>query len=377
MRRRTLSVVAVLCCMACLAGCWDYRGMDEINIVAGVAIDKSDAGDSYRLTLEIVNLSAIKDGNGAPSLLVTAEGPTLFDAVRNSKKKLYNKLYFGSMRAIIVDKDLAREEGILGVIDGFLRDIEPRETTLLVISQEDTAQELIQAKGLDTSIVSYEIAQIIEEDNNVDYTSKKVQMYEAYNTVMAKGLELVLPAFHVVKNNGDKVAEIDGIAIFHHDRLVEFLPPEETHYYLMVIDEQVGGVVSFPYAQGHPEIVSAEIYSCKSRPKTVYAEGSLSISIAVEVQLGIVESPTTESPSEKNIEQMQFQAEKHLESRIMDVLRHVQQNPGCDIFGFGNKIYENQYPLWQEIGEDWETLYQDAKFKLDVRVNIINTGLTS
>ena len=376
MNQHKLFLIATILFAALLSGCWDYQGMDEINIVAGAAVDK-DEGGGYKLTLEIVNVSGLKEGGGDESLLISAEGPTLFEAVRNAKKRLYNKLYFGSMRTIIVSQSLAEDEGVLCVIDGFMRDIEPRETTYLVISQEDTAQEIISAKGLDTSNVSYEIAEIIQEDNKVDSTSKSVQLYQAYNMIHAKGLELVLPAFRLVKNNGEDAAEINGIAVFQHDRLAGFLSPEEAHYFLMAADDKAGGALSFPYEQDGSDLVSIEIIRCKSKSKPEYTDRKATIHVAVHMQISIVEFPDDKIYSETVMEQVKLRTEEELETRIYKAFRRIQENPGLDIYGFGNQIYEDQYSLWIDIEDQWPTLFQDAGFEIQVNADIPNVGIMS
>jgi spore germination protein KC len=346
-------------------------------MVAGVAIDRGETPGAYMLTLEIVNLSAIKDGNGEESLLITAEGPTLFEAIRNAKKKLYNKLYFGSMKTMVISREIARDDGVLSILDGFMRDIEPRETTVLVISQEDSARALLSAAGLDKSNVSYEIAQIIEEDHKVDSTSQKVQLYQAYNMIRDKGTELVLPAFHLVENTGKDVVEIDGLAIFRRDRLVGFMSPEDARYFLMIINEKVGGALSFPYAENGSERISAEIFACESKQNIQYTAQALTIGIAVDIDLGIIEIPGVVSPDTQMLAQIRSQAEAHIKNRIAEIIQRAQESPGFDCFGFGNKLYMDHCGLWASLEDQWETLFQEAAVEIKVTSNITNTGLIS
>lgn len=376
MNKRRFLCCIILVCMV-LSSCWDYRGLDEINIVAGLAIDRSEETGSYRLTLEIVNVSSMKNDSEADTLLVTTEGTTLFEAIRNAKKKLYNKLYLGSMRTIIISEDIAREEGILLIVDGFLRDVEPRETISLVISREDSAEKLLSAKGLDTSNVSFEIAKIIEEDSKVDSTSKKMLLYQAYNIIVAQGIELIVPAFRLVKNQKDDVIEINGVGIFKGDKLIDFMEPEDAHYFLIATDNKVGGPLSLTYSEDNPQPLSFEIKKCKSTPGFEYKNGKISIMVKVELELVIIEISTNVYTTEESLDYMKGRTKKFLEKNLSEVFYKYQKNPGVDIYGYGNRIYEDDYALWQEIGEDWEELFKDADFKADVTVGIVNIGLTN
>ncbi|MGI6168914.1 MAG: hypothetical protein ACOYI4_04235 [Christensenellales bacterium] len=39
MKRHSICILIVLCCLL-LTGCWDYQGLNEINIVTEIAVDK-------------------------------------------------------------------------------------------------------------------------------------------------------------------------------------------------------------------------------------------------------------------------------------------------------------------------------------------------
>lgn len=374
MKARIVCVTLVLMCVLLLSGCWDYRGMDKINIVAGLAVDQAEDG-GYEVTMELVNIAETSEGSGQGSLMVSAEGPTIFEAVRNAKKKLYNDLYFGSMRTIIVSEEIAKNPGVLVVIDGFIRDMETRETIVLAVSQEDTAKEIITTKGLDSSNISFEIAKIVMEDQKVDSSSRGVQLYEAFNYVQAKGLELILPAFRLTKNDGEDVAEINGVAIFKGDKFVSYLSPEETHYFLLATDPEARGAFSFTLPDSE-ESVALEIMKCTNKPEVQYADGKVSVRVTVDVSYKIVEiSGCVEPISDDTLKKINAQAETVLTERITEVFNKTQADPGLDIYGYGNLLYEDQYHVWKEIKDRWDELYKEADFNVEVNATDVNVGI--
>jgi spore germination protein KC len=349
--------------------------MDKINIVAGIAVDKSPDG-GYELTLELIDIAAIKNGSAQDALIVSAVGPSLFEATRNAKKKLFNTLYFGSMRTIIVSEEVARDTGVLAIIDGFIRGAETRETVVLAISQEKKASDLILAAGLDFSDTSMEIAKIVVDNQKSDSTTRNVPLFEAYNYVQAKGLELVLPAFHVVENDGEDVVEVNGLAVFRGDKLVSFLSPEESHYFLMATEVGSRGALSFTMPDTEAK-VALEIVECANIPDVRYADGAVTVSLEVELGYRIVELAGVSEPvSEDVLRDINQQAERVLADRIAAVFRKTQENPGLDIYGYGNLLYENHYKLWTEIEDEWEELYRDASFEVRVKTTNVNVGVT-
>ena len=75
-----------------LPGCWSYRGINEMAIVSGLAIDKNPENNNFIVTVEVVDTSKSIKNEGISGKIIQAEGLTIFDAVRNAKRRLTNKL---------------------------------------------------------------------------------------------------------------------------------------------------------------------------------------------------------------------------------------------------------------------------------------------
>ncbi|HWQ50869.1 MAG TPA: Ger(x)C family spore germination protein [Terriglobales bacterium] len=378
MRRKAALAIVPLLFSLLLCGCWDYRSMDELNIVAGLAVDAREHGEGFTVTFELVDVSTMKEGSGSKSVYVTAEGPTVFEAVRNAKKKLYNKMYFGNTRAIIISREVAEKVGVRDLVTGFLRNPEPRETLSLIVSLEEKASDLITSAGADQRIISYDMAQIIGEDKQVSATSKQVLLYQAYNLIETPGKELVLPAFHLTENEGADTVELDGLAIFKGDKLAGFLSPDETRYFLLATDDRIGGPISFPYSDDPAsQEVSVTIYRCKNRPQVTYRDGKVSIEVEVNLEVGIVELRGQELGEGDGRQALEGRMKEVVERRMREVFEKVQRSPGADIYGYGNMLYMDDHALWEKIGGNWDNLFQNAEFTANVEVVITHAGLMS
>lgn len=375
MKKRLLLFCVILFMLFSLTGCYDSRGMDEINIVSGIAVDKGEDGQ-YLLTLEIVDLSAKENTGGTETMLVESEGPTIFEAVRNSKLRLFNKLYFGNMHTLVVSQKLAREDGITEIFEVFLRDVEPRENISVLISQEESARELVTSEGIDAANISHELNKIVFEDKNVASNTKQLELYEAYNMLYTEGHELVLPSFHLT-NNGDKeIVEVSGIAIFKEDKLVSFLSPLDTHYFLIAAEDDAKGALSFPSPKGDGYLVSVEVYGSKNKTKLSYTGGRLHVNVSIDIKLGVTENYTAPRNGLEPKE-LTTALEDFLEIKTKEVFLQLQENPGCDIYGYGEKMYEEQYPLWQTLKGDWDAVFREAEFEVEISAGVVSTGLAS
>jgi spore germination protein KC len=106
-----------------------------------------------------------------------------------------------------------------------------------------------------------------------------------------------------------------------------------------------------------------------------YENGKVSISVEINLNIGIVEMRGQEVGSDAQRRELTERVQEVLERRIREVFEKVQQKPGCDIFGYGNLIYMNDYALWEEIGDNWDSLFQNAQFEAKVNVVITHAGL--
>jgi len=163
----------ILACLMCLAiafvlsGCWNYRSLDELDIVVGLAIDYDKEKKVFWVDYEIADLMGADKQSPIQSRIVRSEGKTIFDAARNAKRKEEDRLYFGSANTVVISHQVAKEIGLNPVLDWILRDAECRETVNVVISQEETAANLLETTEGYKGIISVAINQIVREDKKV------------------------------------------------------------------------------------------------------------------------------------------------------------------------------------------------------------------
>ena len=179
MMKKAVCVLLALLISFSMTGCWNYRGLNEMTLVAGVAVDK--VGEKYYLTFEIIDLTSPTKEGGIKAKLIESEGNSIFEAVRNAKKRAANRLYFGNTQIVILSREIVSQDGVESLINWFLRDAEVRETAELVVSQEETAKMILAQEEEKDQVVSYEIIRIIEEDENLTGSTVRVPLYEVFN----------------------------------------------------------------------------------------------------------------------------------------------------------------------------------------------------
>lgn len=362
--------------MPLCTACWDYREVDQMTIVAGLAVDKTFNGD-YLLTFEAVDLQGVQSDKPVKSVLIESQGETLMDAIRNTISKDFPKLYFGHTTVVILSREIA-EDGVLKIVDFLFRDAEPRLNINLYVSEEKTANEIMKYKPSMSEILSVELTNILDEQKNLA-KALLVPAYKFVNAVAEEGVSAVLPSLCIVDNVDGKTVKLCGTAIFKGDKLQGFISDEETYALSFILDEVKGGViVTNIESETEEKALSLEIMESSTNIKPVYSDNKLSVEVNIDTKTFLNENMSTKSFGDKQSrEEVKKNAEDQLKDRIERLIEKMQKGYGADVFGFGNSVYKNIPKLWKEKWEEWDIIFRDLDVTVNINIEIEHIGLLS
>ncbi|EMS69535.1 Ger(x)C family spore germination protein [Ruminiclostridium cellobioparum] len=368
-----ITVLSIFC-----TGCWDYMEINQMSIVSGAAVDKTPDG-KYKLSIEIIDLKG--GGRDAPvhSKKLESYGDSIFDAIRNSIKISAQKLYWGHAEIIIISKDVAKE-GILPIIDFLSRDAEPRLSIDILVSNEDTAEKLLDSQSISTEIRTYEINKMLDEQKKLS-KSPKVEVYQFINALGNEGISAVIPVVGLTQNAGEATSQLIGTAVFKQDKLQYMFNGDDTKYYLFVMDKIKGGLLVVNKTQNNNNAgnFTLDIDSNKTYVKPVYSKGKLSfeISIKTKTTLGEIDDNKIKFTSQSEIEKLEKQTQAELKKNVERVIKAVQSEYDIDIFGFGLKVKQDMPELWKKIKPDWDDFFKNVQVEANAEVRIKHAGLLS
>lgn len=377
MKRKSI----ILCCIITatlslsLTGCWNYREIDQLYMVSGFAVDKAPDG-KFLITVEAVDIkTAGKEATFAP-LILSAEGETLLDAIRNIIIISGRKLYWSHAKVIIIGQELAKE-GIIPILDLISRDPEPRLELNVIISKERTAGEIFLLQSTVEKIQGFEIYTMVKSQKSLS-KAPTIKAYQLVNSLSLEKGAAVLPVIGFAMNAGKKNIALSGAAVLKKEQLAGFLGEEDTKYLLFVRDEIKGGVLpEMKLSEASPKIISLEIFENKTQITPVYSNGKVSMNIEIKTKAAVDEHGTTKSYIDpENISVLKREAEKSLENNIKNTIRKVQEEYETDIFGFGNEIKIKMPSLWKSMEQDWDRLFPDLDVNVKASIDIRNTGIT-
>jgi spore germination protein KC len=375
MIRRLVAVVLLFAALLTLGGCWNYRGLDQLSIVVGIAIDYDKESRLYHLCYEIVDLSGTNKEAAIQSKTLTSSGETLFEAARNAKKKEADKLFLGSAQVLVFSHQLVQEMGILDVLDWFLRDAECRESMCVAISQEDTAAEILISSEKSSGMMSTILREIIMEDNEITASANHVQLFQVYNDLNTPLHCTAIPTLRRVKRNGDDITELNGSTVIHEDRYIGVISPEMGKYLLMVYNELKGGLITVALSDKPSDLITLEVF--ESYTSTDFTRDGDQITFNIKTTTFVTAMENTADlglMNRSNLDYLKDIAQRHIEESIHSLVYYCQQELKTDILRFGEMIYKRDNKFWNEIGDTWGEVFPTVQVNVSSRVEIRNAG---
>lgn len=369
MIKKIFCVLLTIAFSATLAGCWNYKEIDDTANVAGIAIDRGENGFNYHLSAEIIDESDEKGAAGS-TRVIGADGNTILEALRKLISISSRKLYLGHCKIMIISQDIARE-GINPLLDVILRDHEIRFSTLILISQADTAKELLLLKGVGMPITSYGIENLLNSSKNYLNMSEKSQSYRLINALNTQGLSATLPVLKSTQlEKSDVTYQLAGLAAFRKDQMIGFLDPEETNLLLLMTGQLTGGTLTVPIEKD--AYLTAEIFESHSKIVPVVENGQIKMEVKIEATVSIndLQSGILDEQS------MKAQIEHTLSKEINELLRKIQLDYKSDILGFGRMVHLQNPKLWNDLKGGWEETFQHMPVAASFTTNIRGSGIS-
>ncbi len=361
--------------LICFSGCWNYREIDKLAIIAGVAVDKGKEGQ-YLITPEIVEISKGKETN-AISKTISIEGKTIFDAVRNSISLLGKKPFWSHTKIIILSKEVAREN-VSSIIDWYSRDAETREDANILISEAESAREIFEGQAISEEIKSFNMVDILH--NQVNLSKAPINNILHFNIESkTEGASAILPAVNLIRIDGKMAPQIFGTAIIKNGKLVGFLSGEETQVLLFIRNEIKGGVlVEGVQKKSIDTAVALEIFKSKTKVTPVVYGKQVEINLNIDTTVAIDEIDGKENYiDEEGRTKLEQSAEYTLKERIESLIKRVQQEYAADIFEFGSKLQQDNVKEWNLVSNNWEQIFKDLKVNVQTKIHIKNSAVIS
>lgn len=355
MKKGVAWILAMLLLLGCFSGC-DTMELYERLLIHGIGVDKE--GEEYLVT---VRTSASEEAEGEELFL--SRGRSVLEALNNLSLTTGRKPFYAHNYLVVFGQSCARE-GLDQQLDFFVRYYNTRPAVKLFLA-EDTAQEVVGAQKGGGYLKMSEIQQLASSSR---YNGKTigVDILEFINGLKREGSSSYLPVLKACEEG----VELAGTAYFEGYKVKGMLTPEETRGLLAAVDR-----VENSEAVVESEMLGKATLSLSTKPGRIQvhtgAEGiSFTIQIQAEADVSAL-SGGRDGVAREAYGELEQEVEALFSSQIKGALEKTVLKDGCDVFGFGNRLYQMDPVGWEEIEDSWKQVMESCTYQVEVQCKVL------
>jgi spore germination protein KC len=396
-KRRCLFGVILLMTSSLLSGCWDRIEIEERATILAIAIDpmentikqnitgpyaKSDM-PGYKITAQVAIPGRIPLGPGGsgsggsasenPVLVISSTGKTIADTMNALQMQLAERLFFGQLRIIIVNQDLART-GIHDIQDFLHRNAESRRLAWLLIST-GSAKDAMEAQPKLERVPTLYLVTSLDQAAKLGRIPN-IFLGNYWTTYFSKGQEPVLPLISV---QGKDRIQLEGLAVFKGDRMVDTLHGLEVAAYLEFINVKPAGVsFAFPMPGDPAHSIILRSTKRKTKIKLRMENGRPAFDVYTRVEANIEEKTGRKPLEHATFVQLLKTTSEEVKKGQAKVLEKLKQNR-ADIVGFGEYVRGMQPTYWRKIRskDEWDQQFAELPIRLHAQVFVRRSGVST
>ncbi|MRX72282.1 Ger(x)C family spore germination protein [Bacillus lacus] len=315
-------LLAGLCMLMLLTGCLEKEILDDVNMILASGFDIDEENKELFVGTAYIPVY-LKDQPVEPEY-ITSSSKISREVLSNMQRKSSNPLVFGKLQVTLFGKELA-EKGLLDFVDALQRDASIGSRVYLGVVRGTAGKVLEGTYGtLGTAAYLSDTIKHNIERRDLPDTNLQLFLYNFYS----EGSDPYLP---LLKKTEGKV-EVDGIALFHGDEMVDEISPDEQMFFKLMADNYSEGTYSTELPDSNNMMT---VQSITSRRKLhVESEEKIKIDIRVEGHIreytGIILNPG-------EIKKIEKEFERAIREEGQKIIEKFKEN-NIDPLGFNDEI---------------------------------------
>jgi len=371
-----------------LSGCSNYRELNGLSIVVAMGLDYIPKTKEYEMIAQIINPNAIATQTGAqgiPIISLVETGRTISEAARKMTKRVSRGNIYSHVALVAIGETLAREESLNWIFDVFERDSKIRVNIPVIIAREDSVYRVLNNLPPLDKLPAKSITGKIQNTSNLLGENHETQMREVIASISSPGREPTINgvtlAYETPESeslaNTEKVkstyATINGMGVFRKGKLVGWLdgPPARAVQFVDNLIKETNLQIQCKKERYD----SMELTRVKTKSDVKMKKGIPNIHVKIK-SIGHIDEVLCNDDFDKakTLNKYEKDSEKVVRQMVLEGLTQAQKLGG-DVFGFGEKLHISDPKAFKKHEKDWNKVFQKAKFKVTVDVQINNVGM--
>lgn len=337
-----------------LQGC-GYRELYERLLIHGIGVDA--AGDGFVVT---VRSSVSPEDEGEEYF--RSEGRSVLEALTNLSLSTGREPFYSHNYLVVFGKECA-EQGLERCLDFFVRYYNTRPAVQMYMA-EGKAEDILSFEK-DGKLLKMSELQQLGDSGQVNGKAVGAEILDFVNGVKREGSSPVLPVLRA----GEAGVEVVSTAYFEGYTLKGTLSLLQTRGYMAaknqlkkgeaVVKGDFGAVtLSLSRSEG-----SLGVYMDREGPV-------FTVRVRAQADVSAVSGGKSQLP-EGAYPQLEEEAAKLLQEEVGSCLTQAVLEDRCDIFGFGNLLYQKYPSYWRTACGDWKEGMAGCRFRVETAVRVL------
>ncbi|MCM3763001.1 Ger(x)C family spore germination protein [Alkalihalobacillus oceani] len=356
-------------CVALLfltTGCLQTNVIDEVSLIRLAAYDLDD-DQQLKITVSFPTFIEQGGKNVLEKGIIEASGDTVKGTKLMLNKRAQRPLVLGQIRVILFSKALA-ERGLEDFVDSLYRDPSVGNRVLLAIV-DGQAEEILKTEigsGEQAGVFLADLLRQNMEQNMIPSTNLHEFLFSFYSDARD-------PYLPLIKKSGSSV-RVAGTALFKADVVHSTLSGDESFLLKLITTPTRQATQQFTLhrEEGASSHVVIEKLNSELTKEVEKTEAGPIFHYNMTIDGEIIDYTGERNLDEPGVvKELQEQVEEEITRRLTDMLYQFRDD-GIDPVGAG-EFYRSTTRDWRP--EEWKnSIYPAANFKLDVELNIVQSG---
>lgn len=356
-------ILLVLCFTVVIQSGCAFKDIDKRIFVIAIGVDQSDdVKNPYRVTLKLALPAQRFDPSVNNIQIISENSQTISGAIGRIRSKSSKDLNFGLLEICILGESLAHES-INEPLNWLSRRFDiPMEG--MVALGKPNAETVLKMKPKSENFSGNALLLSLSESGSISSFTVPEHLYDFYRRTTEKGMDPYLPIIETEK----EVYKIDMVALLDKHKIKTILTTDETRVFKELLH-------SYPHFEITTKMVSQPFVLAIEQLKrryTIDTNNKNKPVIRVSIQMRGVVEEFVNQVYEENWTKFEKHVEQEEKTKISSLLKKLQKN-GIDPFGFG-LLYRATRHEGDKEWEQWQSIYPEAVFDVNVKVSIQGTG---
>lgn len=378
---KKIKILIVLLLPLFMSGCWDYNELNNMAVITGMSIDKSD--DKFEISVLIANSkkteSSSTDGE-AQTIVYSGKGETISEALKQIDLLSPKKLYLSHLSVVVVADSIAKD-GLNSITDFLLREPESVKRFYIILAKKGKAADSLKVLSPLESFPSQSLYQNIKISSETQAISLSVPYSSFIEDMITVGKNAILPSLSTMgdikkgsksdslaNSTQDAKTKMDTIGLFKDDKLVGYASSDGSRG-ISILKNSVTRMAVASKCNGGKAVANINKLSTKVKVN----KEKIDIIINGNAYLKEINC-NLDLSDEKAIDELENLFEKRIK-KLAKLGISESQKYKTDIFGYGNLIYKGNPKYFNQIKDSWdEYIYPNITPKIKVNIKLASKG---